>query len=83
MVEESMREVTRKAIRMGKLALMRPVITSTVGRWVARITCKPAARPFWARRITEVVMLRASALDSGPAPTDMVRSAYSSITTTM
>ena len=41
---------TAKAIRLGMLALMRPVITSTLGRWVATIRCMPAARAFWAMR---------------------------------
>src|SRR5438067_6393375 len=42
MVRESVREVTWKEMRAGKLALMRPVMTSTEGRWVARIRWMPA-----------------------------------------
>ena len=83
MVIESTLEATRNAIRIGKLLLMRPEITSTEGRWVASITWMPAARPFWARRMMELVMLRPAALASGPPPLVMVRSAYSSTTTTM
>ena len=39
-----------KATLAGKFALIRPVTTSTVGRWVARMRCIPAARPFCASR---------------------------------
>ena len=35
-VEESILEITLKAILVGKLALIRPVMTSTDGLWVAR-----------------------------------------------
>jgi hypothetical protein len=44
--------VTWKLIRVGKLALMVPVITSTDGRWVAMIRWMPAARAIWASRCT-------------------------------
>jgi hypothetical protein len=37
MVRESILLDTWKEIRVGMLALMRPVMTSTDGRWVARI----------------------------------------------
>src|SRR6267142_200618 len=37
-------------MRVGKLALMVPVITSTLGRCVAAIRWMPAARAIWARR---------------------------------
>src|SRR5690606_42128531 len=47
---ESILELTRKQMREGRLALMRPVITSVEGRWVASTRCTPAARAFWARR---------------------------------
>ena len=36
-VRESMAEATEKAMRVVMLALMRPVMTSTDGRWVATI----------------------------------------------
>jgi len=39
-------------MRVGKFALIVPVMTSTEGRWVARITCKPAARAICASRCT-------------------------------
>ena len=78
MVMESVLEATRKAIRRGKLPLMTPEITSTEGLWVAIITWIPAARPFWARRMMELVMLLDAARTSGLAPMVMVRSAYSS-----
>ena len=44
MVRESILLETWKAMRVGMLALIRPVITSTLGRWVARIRWMPAAR---------------------------------------
>jgi len=50
MVRLSMREATWKAMREGMLALMSPVMTSTLGRWVATIRWMPAARAFWAIR---------------------------------
>ena len=61
-------------MRLGKLALMRPVMTSTDGRWVARIRCRPAARAFWAMRATEV---------STSLGATIIRSANSSMTMTM
>jgi hypothetical protein len=51
MVRESVLEETWKVRRVGKLALMMPVSTSTDGRWVARIRWMPAARAIWARRV--------------------------------
>ena len=48
MVRLSTFDATRNAIRLGKLALMRPVITFTDGRWVARIRWMPMARAFCA-----------------------------------
>ena len=78
MVMESVRDATRKAILRGKLPLMTPEMTSTDGRWVAMITWMPAARPFWARRMMELVMLFDAARTSGLAPMVIVRSAYSS-----
>ena len=44
-------EATAKAIAAGKLALIRPVTTSTDGRWVARTRWMPVARASWARRV--------------------------------
>jgi hypothetical protein len=37
MVRLSILLLTLKEMRVGMLALIRPVITSTLGRWVARI----------------------------------------------
>jgi len=45
-VRLSILDLTEKAMRVGMLALMRPVITSTLGRRVARIKWIPAARAF-------------------------------------
>ena len=60
-------------MRVGMLALIRPVITSTLGRWVARIRWMPEARAFCASRaISSSIFL----------PTTIIRSASSSITTT-
>ena len=61
-------------MRVGMLALIRPVITSTLGRCVARIRWMPAARAFCARRAIS---------SSTFLPTTIIRSASSSITTTM
>ena len=47
----SVRLATWNAIRAGRLLLIRPVITSTVGFCVARIRWMPTARLFWARRM--------------------------------
>ena len=74
MVRESMPLDTRKAIRVGKLALMTPVMTSVLGRWVARMRWMPAARAFWAMRATQY---------STSLPATIMRSANSSMTTTM
>src|SRR5437867_2028369 len=52
MVRESTFDATWKAMRAGILALMRPVMTSTDGRCVARIRWMPAARAFCAMRAT-------------------------------
>src|SRR5215475_9784051 len=50
MVRLSIFEVTWKEMRVGKFALMVPVMTSTEGRCVASTTWMPAARAIWARR---------------------------------
>ncbi len=47
----SVRLATWKQMRAGKLDLMRPVMTSTVGFCVASTRWMPTARLFWARRI--------------------------------
>ena len=73
MVRLSILEVTWKEIRVGKLALMVPVMTSTDGRWVAMIRWMPAARAIWARRWTA---------PSTSLPATSIRSAISSMTTT-
>ena len=51
--------ITWKLMRVGKLALMVPVITSTEGRCVAMITWMPAARAICARRCTACLDLLA------------------------
>ena len=73
-VRESIFEVTWNEIRVGKFALMVPVITSTDGRWVARITWMPAARAIWASRWIAPSM---------SLPATIIRSAISSTITTM
>ena len=50
-VRESMPEVMAKAMRDGMLALIRPVMTSTDGRWVATTRWMPVARASWASRV--------------------------------
>ena len=65
---------TVKAIRLGMLALIKPVTTSTEGRWVATTRCIPAARASWARRQME------SSTSLGAA---IIRSASSSMMMTI
>ena len=74
MVRESILDETRKEIRAGKFALIRPVITSTDGRWVARIRWMPAARAIWA----SLVMDSSTSLEA-----IIIKSASSSMTMTM
>ena len=57
-------------MREGRLALIKPVITSTLGRCVATIICIPEARPFCA--------IRARA-NSTSFPPVIIKSANSSI----
>ena len=72
-VRESTLEATWNAMRVGKLALMRPVTTSTDGRCVATIRCMPTARAICASRTSEFC--------TSPADT-IIKSASSSTTTT-
>ena len=74
MVRESTLEETWNATRVGMLALMSPVITSTEGRCVASTRWTPAARAFCASRAIS---------SSTFLPTTIMRSASSSITTTI
>ena len=67
-------DATRNAIRLGKFALIRPVMTFTLGRCVARMRWMPMARAFCA----------SMAIGVSTSPwTVIMRSAISSITTTM
>ncbi|GJE15283.1 hypothetical protein FOHLNKBM_6366 [Methylobacterium longum] len=66
--------VTWKLIRVGKFALIVPVITSTDGRCVAMIRWMPAARAICARRWIAPSM---------SLPATIIRSAISSTTITM
>ena len=72
MTRESVWDETANAMRLGTLALIMPVITSTDGRCVASRRWMPTARDFCARRIT------ASSTSAGET---IMRSASSSITT--
>ena len=74
MVRESIRLVTLKLIRVGRFALMTPVMTSTEGRCVAMMRWMPAARLFWLRR-----WIRTSI----SLPTVTIRSASSSTISTI
>ncbi len=65
---------TANATRLGMLALIMPVMTSTLGRWVATTRCNPTALAFWAIRITASSTLAAACI---------MRSASSSMTITM
>ena len=71
---ESILLVTWKLIRVGRLALITPVMTSTDGRWVAMIRWMPAARAFCASRWIR---------NSTSLPAVIIRSASSSTTTTI
>ncbi len=74
MVRLSIFEVTWKLMRVGKFALMVPVMTSTEGRCVAMTMWMPAARAICARRWTTASM---------SFPAISMRSAISSTTTMM
>ena len=50
MMRDSIALETAKAMRLGILAFMRPVMTSAEGLCVAIMRCIPAARPIWATR---------------------------------
>ena len=73
MMRDSSDEATAKAIRLGMLAFIRPVMTSEDGRCVAMTRCMPAARPICATR---------QMLSSTSLAATSIRSASSSITTT-
>ena len=73
-VRESTIDVTRKAIRAGKLALITPVMMLVVGRCVAITRWMPTARANCAIRAIGVSISR---------PAVMIRSANSSMITTM
>jgi hypothetical protein len=62
------------AMRLGMLALISPVTTSTEGRWVATTRWIPTALAIWAMR------QMASSTSRGAT---IIRSASSSMTTTM
>ena len=73
MMRDSSEEATAKAMRLGILAFIRPVMTSADGRWVAMTRCIPAARPICATR----------QMDSSTSfAATSIRSASSSMTTT-
>ena len=55
MTRESILDGTRKAIRLEKLFLIVPVMTSIEGRWVARTRWMPTARASWASRADGVI----------------------------
>ena len=74
MVRESTLAATWKAMRAGILALMTPVMTSTLGRWVATMQWMPAARA--------ICVMRAMAISTSAGATS-IKSASSSMITTM
>ena len=73
-VRESIWDAIANAIRLGKLALIRPVTTLTDGRCVASTMWIPVARAFWASRTIG---------SSTFLPSRIIRSASSSMTMTM
>jgi hypothetical protein len=82
MVRESILEVTWKLIRVGRFALMTPVMTSTDGRCVAMIRWMPAARAFcasrWIRNSTSLPAVSIRSASSSTITTICGRSSYSS-----
>ena len=74
MTRLSASEETEKAMRLGMLALITPVMTSTDGRWVAITRWMPTARAIWAMRTMESSTSRAATI---------MRSFSSSTTTRM
>ena len=74
MTRESVADEVANAKREGMFALIRPVTTSTDGRWVASTRCTPAARASCVMRWME---LSTSFLAT------IIRSAISSTTTRM
>ena len=58
-VRESICDAMANAMRLGKLALIRPVTTLTDGRWVASTMWMPTARPSGpaARSVLDVLAL--------------------------
>ena len=58
----SANEDTEKAMRLGMLALITPVMTSTDGRWVAITRWMPTARAIWAMRTMESSTSRAATI---------------------
>ena len=71
---ESVCEETEKAIRLGMLTLIVPVMMSVDGRCVASTRWMPVARDFWASLMIE---------SSTSAGATIIRSASSSITQRM
>ena len=53
MTRESVIDDVANASRLGTLALIRPVTTSVLGRWVASTRWMPAARASWVMRTIE------------------------------
>ena len=70
MTRESVSDDVANASRDGTLVLIRPVTTSTDGRWVASTRWMPAARAFW------VIRTIASSTSRGAV---IIRSASSSM----
>src|SRR5204862_386312 len=64
-------EVTRKLMRVGKLALMVLVITSTDERWVAMSRWMPAARAICARRCPALSICLPATIIRSAAPSMM------------
>ena len=62
MTRLSASDETDRAMRLGMLALITPVMTSTDGRWVASTRWMPTARAIWAMRTTESSTSRAATI---------------------
>ena len=72
MMRDSMALETAKAMRLGILAFINPVMTSAEGRCVAMTRCMPAARPIWAtRQMLSSTSLLATSIRSASSSTTM------------
>ena len=73
MTRLSVRLEVENASRDGTLALISPVTTSTLGRWVASTRWIPAARAFWVIRTIDSSTSRGATIIRSASSSTMVR----------